>query len=322
MGLPKEVEKQVEEANKLLMSIGEEKTAPEEPDKKEETGQPQEEQEVVEEPKEEAAVKEASEEPEKVVEDWEHKYKVLQGKYNAELASIAQENQYLKAQLEALQKLITAQETKKEEIPKSPAEQLDSEEEEFKKEFPDIYNVVEKMIKKRLSDVENLKNTVNTISQHATKSLEQKFYDALNKEVPDWQAINVSPDFAKWLQGKDEYSPYTRYENLVTAASVWDAETVINILKKYKNDTNIKENIEEQVSAPKKNIEKYTSPSTTQKPRIETTQPAGSSKKVFSKEEINKFYQDLALGKVNLSKQDKAKMEQEIWNAIVEGRVS
>lgn len=318
MELPKMVAKQVEEAN-ALMGIGKNQEPTSDVDEQQKphveestTSNEGIDEKVV----QQSEIQELEEEGEKPVEDlineWEHKYKVLQGKYNKEISDLMHETQYLKSQIEALQRLMQQQKEEKIEP------QVDSEEEEFKKEFPDIYNMMNKIVNKKLSEVEQLKNTVQAVSQHATRSIEEKFYETLDAEVPDWRIINASPEFLKWLQEKDDYSPYTRYDNLLAATSIWDARTVVNVLKKYKESIG-GSNPEQEIPV-KRDVSKFVSPSTTQKPRKEQVSST-EVKRTISKDEINKFYQDLALGRLKLSPEEKQRKEQEIWSAIAEGRV-
>src|SRR5215831_1537119 len=64
---------------------------------------------------------------------------------------------------------------------------------------------------------------------------------ALEREVPDWQAINRDPRWFEWLAGVHEFSGYTRQQLLNDAVNKGDAHRVISIFRGFLREQGVAE---------------------------------------------------------------------------------
>jgi len=328
--LPNKVAQQVEEADRLAKELFNPEPAPNpgtppEPAPEVTPPAPEPPQEpVVEPPQEPQEPLEPPQEPitPVLVEDWEHKYKVLQGKYNKEISEVpalVRENNFLRARLETLEKVVLMGKPS-EPGPSVSIEPEDPAEAEFKKEFPDLYRLMEVMVQRRVGSVEK---QVGDVVKKSAETAQETFFSMLNSRVPDWQAVNLAPEFLEWLQQKESpYSPYTLHQRLIEAGNQLDGETVTKIMCAYKEaQKSVTPSTPTPPATPNpQGLAQYVAPKPSPRPTV-TTPPAGEPKKVYTKEEINQFYRDLALGKLLLTTEQKLLAEQEIWAAVAENRV-
>ncbi len=260
-------------------------------------------------------------------EDWEHKYKVLKGKYDKEVPRLYKEIKQLKKEkeqllrrLEFLEQFIEMQKMQATVQPQSPQApqstdiiEEDEEIKRFKEEYPEVYKMIEKLLKSTVGQIENkVTQTVSSITQ-------QQFEAQLTALVPEWRMLNSDPGFIEWLQVTDPITGLTRHQLLLMAYEKKDATAVANFFKRYLQERNqpfeeetMNDSQMRQQSAPaKRNV--------APPHRRVSSSVRESSKKIFKESEIREFYKLCALGKI--SPEQKAKMEKEITEAIIENRV-
>lgn len=243
--------------------------------------------------------------------NWEHKYKVLQGKYNAEVPRLQKEARMLReSNMQLMDKIALLEKIVLERTAESSRVSKDSTEEDlskFKEEFPDIYRAVSKMLTK------NVDEKIKPVEAQTQQMQIQGFYQSLTMMVPEWQQLNTDPDFLDWLREADSLTGRTRQDMLTEAYQRLDAHTVANFFKNFRN------------------LQQQANPQTTTTTTTKTTNiapPAGkaynvssgaSSKKTFTQSEIEAFYRKAALNKIG--QKEKARIEKEIADAIKDGRV-
>lgn len=296
--VPTNVKQKAEEADKLAQELfSEEKTEEEAAAETAEETQPAEETSETE-TTEEETTQEAAPAQQPYDDTWERRYRVLQGKYDAEIPRLIQENRDLKGKLDS----------------KKPEESVEDRElETFKEDFPDIYNAMERMLSSKIPA--SISEKLNGLEQVTYKTLQDRLFEKLAENVPDWDKMNTDEGFLSWLGQKDRYSPYTRHQLLAAAFENSDADTVINFFKDYKDTATPAQTKEKP---PKKDMGKYVAPTTSKK---SGTIPTADEKQIFKKQEIESYYRDLALGKIIMTPEQKAAKEKEIWQAVHEGRV-
>jgi phosphopantetheinyl transferase (holo-ACP synthase) len=169
---------------------------------------------------------------------WKHKYHVLQGKYNAEIPRLQEQNNKLLSYLEELKKEIAIlKEMKTQETPVyvSSSNKI----EQFKAEYPDIYEVISELWAEKEAkykeEITKLKEELNKTSMTVTKTAQEMFYDELTRLVPDWSVINTDPKFLSWLQEIDDLTGLKRHDILLNAYNSLDAVRVAKIFNIYKN---------------------------------------------------------------------------------------
>jgi len=233
--------------------------------------------------------------------DWEHKYKTLQGKYNAEMGRLQTSLRDLQAENEALK---TELKTLKEMIEKRNTTEANEEMlQNLKETFPEIYDVLKQM-SSRFVTRDELDRIKAEVAQEIQPVMKTTFEAQLTALVPDWQQLNVDPDFIDWLQQKAPFSTKTLHEMMLDAYNAGDAQAVAQFFIEYKNQKKQKSTLPPQTNV---------SPVGRQVART-TTSP-----RLIKREEIVKFYRDCALGRY--TPEEKAKKEEEIRKAIEEGRV-
>lgn len=171
-------------------------------------------------PEEEEEPLEAEAEPQETppvkAEPWEERYRVLQGKYDAEVPRLHEQVKYLTAQLDAL----NAQR-------QPPAKQTESD--YLAKIREDYGDELAAPFEQLQAELVKLRNQMSQVGQ----TREQMYYQSLDTQVPDWQALNNDPGFLSWL---DQVSPDTgvrRKEALDDAHRRLDAGRVGMIFKAY-----------------------------------------------------------------------------------------
>lgn len=250
--------------------------------------------------------------------DWEHKYKVLKGKYDKEVPRLTKELRMLKTEKEQLQQRISLLEQVVSEVmsrgrtvPQAPQQEEEEDEEllKVKEDYPEIYKAVTKLVEKKLT-----REVRPEIEQVKASTTQSAFYSRLSALVPQWQSINSDPDFLDWLSRPSEELPTkTRHQVMLMAFQEGDADAVASFFKRYIQ--HVKSNSEGEEVSMKSQAEKSVAP-----PYRKTAQSGKeTTKRIFKESEIKDFYTNLALGKIPPDKRDV--LEQQILSAIMENRV-
>lgn len=246
----------------------------------------------------------------KPTENWEQKYKVINGKYSAEVPMMASEIRELKQKIEQLS---AVQHSIPQPIEPKPLKSNITKEEvqEYGENFTDYVKRASKDVVQQYSsnnETASLQNEVKELKENQKRLEQQKFYSDLTQLCPAWEQVNVDPEFEKWLKVRDDLSGFTREQLLVNAQSKNDSITVANIFNAYLSEATIK-----APSNSQPNLENQVVPKTTQR----TSVPQG--KKIFTTTEITKFYQDCKDKKYTQKQADE--IEREIFNAQNDNRI-
>jgi hypothetical protein len=252
--------------------------------------------------------------------EWEHKYRSLQGKYSAEVPSLMAKNKSLEAQVTALaqqvQALATAQQQAK--PPEKPVidprdvEQFGADLVEMvkrnseasiiaaRREFAEAASALDKR-------VAALEGSVSGVVEESAQTKEQRFYKELEEKVPDWRQINETPTWLRWLDVVDPVYGVPRQVALTAAHERLDYDRVIGIFKLFKEQVAVPPTLENQVA-----------------PRTTNTAPPTTvpgQPKFITSREIEKFYRDQARGVYASNPAEEARIAAEIDAAAAEGRV-
>jgi hypothetical protein len=275
-------------------------------------------------------------------ENWEHKYKVLQGKYNAEVKVLQDDVKLLsslKAQVRALNQRIqqgdiTVQELKdklkqkevsqasdKVEMPEDVLSLLtDDERSHFEEEGIDnkSIQIIGKLIKDLSSrnqapsvDLEEIKQSAQEIKANRVMT----FWNNLRESVPGWETINQSEGFNDWLDYVIPYTSITRRSALQAAQDQLDHSNVIAMFDDFKKSQN--STTPEPKEDPLLDPEKLIEPKSTVGAGEADPEP---DKKTYTRDEVKRFYNDLALGKIPQEEADK--IDRDIQKANKEGRIT
>ena len=182
---------------------------------------------------------------------FEERYRVLKGKYDAEVPRLAAEVAALKAQIGTPQQP-TVQPTPPSASP-APATSLtikeilsgDTELTEalasFEEAYPDVADLLVKLTEKaatvtnkKVQDVVSaVNNQVQSVQEFQVESRTQRFWDVINQDIPDWQVIRDDPEFSTWLEEAEPYTGYPRAALMQDALSKFDAPRVVKFYKGF-----------------------------------------------------------------------------------------
>ena len=342
--LPKAVRNQIKRANKLAKEAGlenapddeeEEEAAPEKEvkpnGKAEEGAEPEKENEPA---AKEPADKQIQEPKPETTVDWEAKYKVLQGKYDAEVPRLSQRVRELSHDLQNTQNVLASvgSKEKKQEEPKKGPKFLTSEEvEDYGPEFIDVVRRVAKeeyedTISQLRDENKRLRQQLGSVSQFVENSQEDVVYATLDREVKDWQTLNNDEGFLAWLREIDPYVGIARGELLRRAYERKDAPRVVAFFKGYLNENAVVEPTSEgkaptrpeTVVGDKLDLETLAAPG---KPKSGGTTGAPKEKRIWTSPEIRKFYDDVQRGVYRDNEKERRRIEQDIFRAQSEDRI-
>jgi hypothetical protein len=239
-------------------------------------------------------------------ETWEHRFKVLTGKYSAEVPRLAADNRELKNQLKVMEAELEAMKQGKAASPQSFVKP--EEVEEYGEPLIDlIRRAAREEVSAKESEIKELKAKIDAFDSRTSKVVEVDFYESLAREVPDWVAINDDKNFHKWLSGYDELTGEVRQNLLSQAEASRDARLVANFFKAYKKAG------QSWAASASKKLESQVVPDSS---RV-SKPPVG--KKIWTSQEIGNFYAAMRRGDV--SDKDAVAIEADIHAAQLEGRI-
>ena len=314
MALPAAVQRQVEAAEALLNGANQPAVEP--------PAEPQAQPEPQQEPTAAAPVPapEPSPAPQQPNE-WEQKYKVLQGKFNSEVPALHHQvkdlSRKLQEQAERTEALLRQQETKQaEQRPTADPKDVDA----FGADLVEmVQRVAQQMlgntaakidgfmgsVEKRLVHIEQrLQGTTETVAQTA----QETFYVQLERMVPDWQAINADQRFLVWLGEDDPLSGRSRQAALDAASGALDVRRTSAIFKAFL-DTLPKQ-------PPKANtaVNKQVSPSS-----VAAAAPVQTEAPSFTEAEVSELY--ARNRRREFTQKQWEQIEQSINTAMAAGRI-
>jgi hypothetical protein len=234
----------------------------------------------------------------------EHRFKVLQGKYNSEVPRLNAENKDLKAQLQQMQHDLEVLKNSK------PPEAL-VKPEEIEQYGEGLIDVARRIAREELAgkqaEIDALKSRLDSLSTTTTQNVEAAFFKSLTEMVPDWEQVNQDPKFLTWLDEFDELAGESRQSLLSRAEKSRDAARTAKFFNAYKKTSsswaaNTTQALESQVA-----------PSTNKAPN------APPAKKVWTRAEVADFYARARRG--DIKDEDVIAIEADIMSAQIEGRM-
>jgi len=243
--------------------------------------------------------------------DWQHKYAVLQGKYNAEMPKLQKQVSNLASELDKRKTVAPAVEA---EITPSinPKDY-----EEYGDEFVKLANIIQEQANQLANNnnrIESLSNTQEDIKEQQVSSDVGLFYAKLTELCPSWEKINVDPGFLTWLASAgDSFSGKTKQEHLDDATLSGNAVLVGNIFNTFKKESYKPAG----KNRPAPTLDEQVTPkTTTQAP------PSAKAKKQWTSAGIKQFYSDKANGKYQHDPKLAKTLENDLFLAQREGRIS
>lgn len=326
MALPKQVQDQLKELEKIEQQLAQGQNTPPAADPQPAVDDPKPAEPPVDPTTKPADSKPAEPTPtptEPVVaeETWQQKYKTLKGMYDAEVPRLHAELRELKATVESLRK---AAETKPAE-PAKPAEPTklvtDADVEAFGQDLIEVQRKVAREVAAEFrAELDALKAENADLRQQVgattTRGAEVSFEMRLHRLVPDFEAVNTDPKWIAWL---NEIDPMLRGPRKLAAQDAFaagDAEGVAHYVKLFKET--LAPAAVEPTNQKAEELERQIQPTRNSAASAQVPSPKG---RIYTNADVNKMFQQ-AINLSNRGQFDEAKrLEAEIDAAYMEGRV-
>lgn len=254
--------------------------------------------------------------PPKQPDPFEAKYKVLQGKYEAEVPRLHQQVRELNSRLnDTLSQLDQAK--RPEPKPAEPETAVTNTDVElYGEELLDLIRRVSKstfaalaqpMYNDLIARMAPMQDRVAKVETATVQSREERFYEAVATAVPDWKTVNVDQGFLEWLaQPVSEFSAETRQDVLNRAVATLDSATAVKLFNGYKESTGR--------PAPRQTLNSQVTPS-----KATASAPAPAQKKIWSQREYADAWDHRLYTKMSAEEVDRLRAAADL--ALAEGRV-
>jgi len=252
-------------------------------------------------------------------------YKVMKGKYDAEVPRMHQSLQTMREENEALRAQPQAQ-------PPADNEHLLSEE-EVDAYGEDLIGVIRKAAREEFSgevnklhtENQSLREQINNMGQTVAVSQGNTLRDQLTQLVPEWKELDGDSGFLAWLGESDPFSGYIRHNMLKQAYTQNDVQRVAMFFKAYLSEHAA---VNEAVADAQQAHVAQNQGTTMQ---LDTLVAPGSPKeslsapdevkRVYTEADVNGFYSNVQRGVYKNDPAKKARIEADIIAAGREGRI-
>ena len=319
MALPKAVQQQIDDADRLVAELNGDKTGVN--SETDPNTQPQEPAATVVEPADKTVSQEPA--PKQIPEEtWEQKYHSFKGMYDAEVPRLHSQVRELNQQVQQLiAENASIKVTKPAEPEKAPSLITEQDKEAF---GPDLIDLIERATESKaeifrqregelVNEINQLKTRLGDVSERQGVSDMDRFLVGLGQQVPDWKSLNTNPGFLTWLSEVDSVYGLPRQVALTNAHENLDVARVAAIFKAYKALVT-----PAQAAKPKGNqeLQRQVAPTRTRS----TEEPLDNqNSRIWSEQEIQSFYNDYRRGLIDAD--EAVRIEKEIHAAASEGRV-
>lgn len=313
MALPKAIQQQVEDADRMIQDIAGDKTVP--PTETDPNLPP----ENVDPPPVSTETPPAEPQPDN---KWENKYHTLKGMYDAEVPRLHNQVRELEQKMQQLMDDKKEAELRAAQQPE-PVKSLITEQD--KEAFgTDLIDLIERATESKisgfkaregelLSEINELKAQLGDVSERQVVSDKDRFLFSLGQKVPDWEQLNVDSGFLQWLSEVDPVYGMPRQYALTNAYNEFDVERVAKIFNTFKASVAPKPTDK----PPKPSLQSQVAPTRSRATSAPTATDA--NQRFWSQPEIEEFYSEWRRG--YLDDEEAVRMEKEIHAAIAEGRV-
>jgi hypothetical protein len=258
--------------------------------------------------------------------DYEQKYRTLKGKYDAEVPRLHAQVRDLNAQMANLTQAMQeqqAQQTVQKQVIETKREPYvtDADREEYGDDLIDFQRRVAKEVAAEYDDkIARLESVINTLQTRVDVTggevVKMTFQQRLNLAVPDFESVNKDSGWINWL---DEIDPILRGPRRGAAQEAFargDVEAVAHYVNLFKSS---RQPAVGHKSSKESELEKQVTPSRTT--TAQNPAPTSTGHKVYSERELNGAW-DRVTTLNKAGRYDEAtKLEAELSNAMLEGRV-
>lgn len=304
--LPSAVQRQVEDAERIereLYGDPQQPAAPAEP-----VIEPPAEPAVPQGPAEPAVQVPAQEVAEPVSENWQARFKTLQGKYNAEVPRLHEQLREAMSHIAELRANAQQVEPQKPEQPSVSKE----DEETFGSDLIDLVRRVVRVEVGQLAaamerEAAVIKENVGRVQEQVSETEYDRYLGKVTRLYPDWEKVNETDGWKQWLAQFDPILGATRQEGLNAAARALDVERTVAFFEAYAA------NLPKPQAVPAPQVQVV--------PRAQqaTPTPARTNKRFYTQTEIAQMLDPRNLRRLSAERQ--REIEREIDEAVAEGRI-
>ena len=333
MSIPKQVQKQSEEVQELYKQINGEteeaqataEAAPEEAvnDVAEPTTSDSVEEQA---PQSEPQEQTESGDQEPKQDDWQQKYRSLQGMYNADVPRLNAENRDLSSRVSQLEGLLSTMQAPAQQTPVQ-SEKLITDDDV--KEYGDSIAVMRKaareevaqeiaQLRQQVGQLQGVLPQVQQVQAQQKKTGEQTFWSTIASEVPNWNDINNDPDFQSWLLAIDPLTGISRQTYLEDAQKNLDASRVVNFFRTWEGENGKTNTAQVDRTAQQSQLQKQVAPGRSRNNGVK----ASGQNRTYTPNDIQEFYSDVRKGKYKGRDDERGRIERDIFAAQQEGRIN
>ena len=341
MALPEQVRKQIEAADEKLkelsgVSQADEADVDNQPDKSDSDSPPEADNATEKVQSSDANEHRKEEDPNS--ETYAQRWRTLQGQYNAEVPRLRAANKEMQARIGQLEQLLSTMQSP----PAATQAATQSEPQRYVTdddvaEYGESIDMMRKVYREEISSltgkIAQLENAlqhvsssvtgqvlpqVQRVAQQQAASAEERFWQNLAVQVPDWQQLNNNPDFQSWLLEVDPLTNTSRQAHLEIAQRDLDANRVAAFFRAY---TGVSGNMPPANAQPNRSaseLEKQVAPG---RSRGSSSTPASQTTKTYTPGDIKKFFNDVRSGRFKGRESERDRIERDIFAAQREGRI-
>jgi len=263
------------------------------------------------------------------------KYKTLQGMYNAEVPRLHQQNREMTGRVQQMEQLLAslsaqqanANTTRQQAVTEKIITDKDVE------EYGESLDVMRKVsreelvpVAQRLAQIEHMLRQMQTsvvpqvqaVAQRQQVSAEQQFWAELSANVPNYRQLNENDTFQSWLLQADPLTGITRQTYLDDAQRSLDAGRVANFFRTWLESTGQATVAQSTGRTGVSELEKQVTPGRSRNTGAPATTNQG---KMYSPQDIQKFFNDVRIGKYKSREQERDRIERDIFAAQRENRI-
>lgn len=278
--------------------------------------------------------------------EFEHKYKSLRGKYDAEVPMLQQRLREAEQRMAGMEALIarmaeTSEPTKP--AAKESNEDIDlrtlikeDERNEYGEELIDLIGrramqQVLPYVRKLEQELRDLKGQLGQVRGSVAEVQTRTIFDVMDEKLPEWRKQNNDPEFLAWLQEPDPFSGAQRQMLLNEAFQAGNAARVLAFFTAYRNEQTV---VTPSAQPPShtSSVGAATPPNGAGKVPLETlaapgrgkpgaTASAQAGERFFTHKEVTEFYRDVTRGAYRGRDAERFQMERDIIAAANAGRI-
>lgn len=259
------------------------------------------------------------------LEQWRSRYQVLQGKYDSEIAGTRSQMSQMQAQMEELRYNLAN--PPQPAVPAGPAylRHLKSDEiETYGEELLDAQGrmaqgVAESVLESRLEPViMRLLDRIEVLEQGQTETITDSFWSQVEKQIPNAKQINT--ENVKWFEFLNTADRFGNLHRDIGASAInnGDSRKLVNLFNAFFEDHPLDVSAPAPAAKAEKSNRMASPPAAKPRKTRSSSEPVDpKAPRMFSPKQIEKFYQDKAIGRLRMTPKEIAALELEIEQAAM-----